>query len=110
MADVRGAREGEVMQDRQEGPVPAELQALANQAVAVLAPHEQRVVQEALENQGRLDRLTAFVGSRVFADLPSYDQMLLNRQHGAMTELAFVLAMRIQRFKPVGADSEGGEV
>lgn len=92
-------------------PRPAdELQSLATQASAVLAPHEQRVVQEALENQGRLGKLTAFIGGDVFLMLDDTDRRLLLRQHAAMTELAFVLAARIQRFKAVGADSEGGEV
>jgi hypothetical protein len=99
------------MQDRREGLVPAELVALATQAAAVLAPHEQRVVQEATELQGRLDKLTAFIGGQVFVtELDQTDRLLLYRQHAAMTELVFVLAARIQRFKPVGADSEGGEV
>ena len=91
-------------------PVPAELQALATQAGAVLAPHEQRVVQEAVELNARLDRLTEFVGGPVCAGLAEQDRRLLYRQHAAMTELAFVLAARIQRFTPAAvADSEGGE-
>ena len=98
------------MQDRQEGPMPAELLALATRAAAVLAPHEQSVVQEAIENQTRLEKLTAFTGGPVFAGLPEQDRRLIYRQHSAMTELAFVLAARIQRFTPLGAESEGGEV
>lgn len=80
-------------------PRPAELQALASQTAAVLAPHEQRVVQEALELNERLEKLTAFVSGQVFTGLDDTDRRLLLRQHGAMTELAFVLATRIQRFK-----------
>jgi hypothetical protein len=89
----------------------ADLLALATRAAAVLAPHEQRVVREAIELQGRLDKLTAFIGGQVFmTELEQADRLLLYRQHAAMTEMAFVLAARIQRFKLVGADSEGGEV
>jgi len=101
-----------MMQEIQQ-PMPAsdEIMALATQALALLAPHEQRVVQEAIELQGRLDKLTAFIDGQVFmTELEQADRLLLYRQHAAMTELAFLLAARIQRFKPVGADSEGGEV
>ncbi len=80
-------------------PRPAdELQALASQTAAVLAPHEQSVVQDALENQGRLNKLAEFLGGTVFPGLGEQDRQLLYRQYSAMTELAFVLAARIQRF------------
>lgn len=95
------------MNDRQEGPVPDELQALVTQAMALVAPHEQRVVQEALELQGWLERLTQFVNGQVFLTLDHEDRRLLLRQQGLMSELVVVLAERIERFKPVGAAAEG---
>lgn len=93
------------MNDRQEGPVPAELQDLATQAVAVLEPHEQRVVQEAAQNQERLEKLAAFIGGPVFAGLQEKDRRLLYQQHAAMSELAFVLAARIARFGRPGSEA-----
>jgi hypothetical protein len=98
------------MQDRQGLVAPAELHELESLTAAVLTPGEQRVVREAIENQGRLDMLTGFIAGLDFARMDEADRWLLYRQHAAMTELAFVLAARIQRFRPVGADSEGGEV
>ncbi len=105
---VPGAPAGRwVMQDRQEGPVPDELQALATQAMALVAPHEQRVVQEALELQGRLERLTQFVNGQVFLTLDHEDRCLLLHQHGLMSELVVVLAKRIERFRPDAAQAHG---
>lgn len=75
-----------------------------------LAPHEQRVVQEREELRGRLERLNTFMTGPVFKSLPQLDQDLLHRQNWLMIELAFVLAERIERFQPAGADSEGGEI
>lgn len=111
------------MQDRQEGPVPAELEQVAQSVERLtcagphigvllpgLAPHEQRVVQEREELQGRLERLSTFMTGPVFKSLPQLDQDLLHRQNWLMIELVFVLAERIERFQPAVADSEGGEV
>lgn len=100
------------MQDRQEGPVPAVLAALAavcdrltaqgphaGVLLPGLAPHEQRVVQEAVDLGDKLAKLGAFTAGPVFDGLSNLDQVLLLRQESAMAEYAFVLASRIQRFK-----------
>lgn len=64
-----------------------------------MQPHEQRVVEEEQELQGRIVKLASFIsGSPVFASLPEIDQNLLREQRTAMIDYQRVLTKRIKRF------------
>lgn len=72
-----------------------------NQSVSTeLKPHEQRVVDEKADLDGRLSRLRAFcheVGG-VFDSLSTFEKQLLTEQEGLMAELSEVLDRRIALF------------
>jgi hypothetical protein len=102
--------------DRQEGPVPAELEHVAQavehlmangQHVGLLmpglAPHEQRVVQERITLADRSAKLDAFITGDEFSGLGRPDKILLLRQHAAMTWYLEVLDQRIARFGQPGS-------
>ena len=64
-----------------------------------LQPYQQRVVEEKVDNDARLSRLTAFIGSGAFASVAPDEQARLERQRGIMTELSQVLGERIEAFE-----------
>lgn len=62
-------------------------------------PHQQRVVDEKAENDGRLEKLKAFIESNpTFETLPGAEQVRLCRQARIMRELSDVLGERIAEF------------
>ena len=63
-----------------------------------MAPHQQRVVDEARELNDKLDKLNAFFGNPVFASLNADEQERMKRQAAAMTDYSRVLAERISAF------------
>lgn len=64
-----------------------------------LAPHQQRVVEEMDELDGKIRRLRGFIEtSSTFRDLPAVDQSLLRVQLHAMTAYSEVLDLRVSRF------------
>lgn len=60
--------------------------------------HQERVVLERAELDGRAERLEQFIHGDVFTTLPSDEQERLLKQHGIMAELSAVLADRIAHF------------
>lgn len=72
-----------------------------NQSVSTeLKPHEQRVVDEKADLDGRLSRLRTFcqeVGGS-FDSLSTVEKQLLTEQEGLMAKLSDVLARRIALF------------
>lgn len=62
------------------------------------APHQQRVLDEKHELDGRREKLAAFYSTPVFHGLPESEQTLLLRQGVAMRSYSEVLAERIAAF------------
>lgn len=92
------------MQDQQDGPVPAELQALAElqrsvDLVADVLMSLDDLVEEHRELSERLVKLNDFLAGEVAMSMDWKDRSLLQRQQALMTDLQFVTAARIQRFK-----------
>lgn len=68
--------------------------------IAVLEPHQERVVQEKAELDARLERLVAFIGGATYRLLPEAERMDLRKQRTCMRNLSNILARRIARFTP----------
>lgn len=69
---------------------------LRNRAIA---DHQQRMVIEFNELNDKLDNLTAFFSSPIYAQLPDEDRALLIEQRTHMMEYSNTLMKRIGRFK-----------
>lgn len=64
-----------------------------------MQPHQERVVNEQVELQDKLTKLTAFIEtSKIYADLPQPERDSLFRQAIHMREYNGVLLERIARF------------
>lgn len=63
-----------------------------------MQPHQQRVIDEKQELDGKLAKLNIFLGDPVFEGLPLKDQELLKQQSGVMQAYSNILANRIARF------------
>lgn len=61
--------------------------------------HQQRVVDEKTELDGKLTKLTAFYDTPVFAGLDKEEQNRLTRQGQVMSEYSDILGQRIAAFK-----------
>ena len=61
-------------------------------------PHQQRVIDEKAELDKRRSKLAAFMRGPGFFAIPNEDQILLDRQAGAMRLLSGILGERIERF------------
>jgi len=66
-----------------------------------MPPHQQRVVDEKAELDGRLAKLEAFFDTPIFAGLDPAEQQRLHDQAVAMHEYANILADRVEAFVPV---------
>jgi hypothetical protein len=66
----------------------------------MMAPYQQRVLDEQRELQGRIERLHAFIDSPNFESVvpDKIDRLLLTAQASAMTAYGLVLQLRIDRF------------
>lgn len=66
-----------------------------------MEPHQQRVVDEKIELDEKLNKLTAFVGlnNSIFNSLPSQEQLRLSRQRHIMEQYLEVLGERIAAFE-----------
>lgn len=62
------------------------------------APHQQRVIDEKEELDGKLEKLGDFCNTPIFAELEVAEKNLLNRQFLAMELYAQVLSERIATF------------
>ncbi len=65
----------------------------------IMAPHQQRVVDEYNELFEKTTKLGVFFGSPIFAKLGVREQALLNRQWRAMQEYGLILSERIAAFE-----------
>ena len=63
-----------------------------------LKPHERRVLDEKLELDARLERLTAFFGTQMYTALPERERLLMWRQANHMKAYSDVLGERIDLF------------
>ena len=63
-----------------------------------LKPHERRVLDEKLELDARLERLTAFFGTQMYTALPERERLLMWRQATHMKAYSDVLGERIDLF------------
>lgn len=63
-----------------------------------LLPHQQRVVDEKTELDGKLEKLGAFLGSSVFEKLPQTERYLLSKQRELMGGYSEILRERISYF------------
>lgn len=63
-----------------------------------LQPHQQRVVEEKADLDGRIERLHTFTGSDLFRTLDLAEQHRLVRQLNLQRQLSAVLAERIAAF------------
>jgi hypothetical protein len=63
-----------------------------------LLDYQQRVIDEKNKLDEKVKRLTQFVGTKPFNELPNTDQYLLKRQREVMLEYASILQSRIERF------------
>ena len=64
-----------------------------------MQPHQQRVVDEKVEVDEKLDKLSAFIeSSPIFVGLPHEERVLLIRQEQAMLEYSNILGERIAAF------------
>jgi hypothetical protein len=59
--------------------------------------HLDRLGKEITDLEGKLEKLTAFITGDQFKVLPMAEQVLLVRQHAAMTEYLEVLVYRAKR-------------
>jgi hypothetical protein len=64
-----------------------------------MSPHQERVVVEKAELDGRIDRLHNFFDNPIYNTLPPLDQLLLQAQYSLMNGLTQILTMRIARFR-----------
>jgi hypothetical protein len=74
--------------DRDHAPTPP----------VALQPHEQRVLDERDDLQGKVDRLLLFTDTSIFRGLDSTDQLLLRHQLDYMRGYLGMLERRIERF------------
>lgn len=65
----------------------------------VLAPHEQRVVEEKDELDKKIAKLDSFGRGDIFAELSPNEQSLLGKQLSIMEEYSEILGKRIDIFK-----------
>tara|TARA_R110002094_G_C4885411_1_gene209343 strand:+ start:398 stop:589 length:192 start_codon:yes stop_codon:yes gene_type:complete len=63
-----------------------------------MQPHQQRVVDEKTELEGKLQLLTTFLSGDLFTSLPEDEQKRLNLQAGIMADYVEVLEERITAF------------
>lgn len=63
-----------------------------------LLPHQERVVDEKAELDGRLRSLTSFTLGETFHTLPEEDRELLLIQRAQMASLSYTMGARIRRF------------
>lgn len=66
--------------------------------MSTLQPHQQRVVDEKRELDGRIEKLNAFFRTSAFHGLDDAEQRRLSRQAGIMMQYSNVLAERIAAF------------
>jgi len=66
-----------------------------------MKPHEERVIAEKAELEAKIARLSTFIRSPAYRELPIEEKQLLLRQEVLMCELVQCLVERIALFKAV---------
>lgn len=64
----------------------------------LLPPHQQRVVDEKVELDHKLDNLRVFFGTPIFKGLPEAEQGRMGQQAAVMNTYSEILASRIAAF------------
>lgn len=64
-----------------------------------MQPHQQRVADEKIELDCKIEKLEAFFSNPIFDDLDEKGQELLREQALTMKEYSNILEKRINRFK-----------
>lgn len=64
----------------------------------VLLPYQQRVVEEQVALDIKVEALNTFLEGEQFLTLPEIDQNLLIKQVNLMEEYSYILGERIKRF------------
>ena len=64
----------------------------------VLLPHQQRVVDEKMELDTKLNKLGEFLETEIFKNLQKEDKELLKEQYDIMFNYSSILNRRIKRF------------
>jgi hypothetical protein len=63
-----------------------------------MSPHQQRVVEEKAELDGRIERLASFLRSERAFNVEPDELLCLERQHEVMQKLSSILGERIKKF------------
>lgn len=69
-----------------------------NPSIAAMPPHQQRVLDEAQELDGRIEKLGIFLDCVTFETLPQDEQQRMSLQLSIMKQLSQVLHERIAEF------------
>lgn len=86
------------------GPILGQVQINADASAApALPPHQQRVIDEKDELDSKLQKLSAFFDTPIFAGLNEAEKQRLVRQEAAMDAYSQVLGERIAAFHPPSA-------
>lgn len=64
-----------------------------------MPPHQQRVIDEKADLDGKRDRLAVFFLGPVFAKLDNAEQERLGKQYLVLTEYSDILSQRIAAFQ-----------
>lgn len=64
----------------------------------MMQPHQERVVKEKEELDEKREKLTGFIGGKIYRELNAAEQSRLNRQLEAMTLYSNILGERISNF------------
>jgi hypothetical protein len=72
----------------------------AHTGYSVMQPHQQRVVDERAELDGKLAKLNAFIDGPMFGTLDADEQNLLKQQAATMAMYSDILTDRITAFAP----------
>lgn len=63
-----------------------------------LFPHQQRIIEELEELKTKIEKLTVFMTTPLFAELSASERNLLSTQLSAMKTYGYVLELRIAKF------------
>lgn len=64
-----------------------------------LQPHQQRAAVERAELDSKIEKLSAFFSTSIYAELDAMNQELLTAQLGAMREYSDILSQRIDHIR-----------
>ena len=64
-----------------------------------MLPYQERIVNESNELSDKISKLSTFLKTPMFTDLPREEKVLLKQQHMLMLDYRTILIQRINRFK-----------